>query len=158
MNDEPQQEAGMTRRSVLGLASLGIVILSSLSVLAGMLRMAKPNVFYEKSRKFKIGRPENFPVGTVKKLADRKVFIFSDSDGLHAISGVCTHLGCIVAITETGFKCPCHGSKYTQDGKVIAGPAPRALPWLEISQSVDGSLVVDAAKEVKQGTLLKVSV
>lgn len=146
----------ISRRDFLGLASLGAVVLSSFTALAGILRLTKPNVYYEESKKFKIGKPENFPVGLVKNLEDQKIFIFSGTDGLHAISKTCTHLGCIVAITETGFQCPCHGSKYNRQGKVIGGPAPRPLPWLEISQSVDGTLVVDAAKEVKVGTIFKV--
>lgn len=146
----------ISRRDFLGLASLGAVILSSFTALAGILRLTKPNVYYEESQKFKIGKPENFPVGLVKNLEDQKVFIFSDTDGLHAISKTCTHLGCLVALTDSGFQCPCHGSKYNREGKVIAGPAPRPLPWLEITESVDGTLVVDAAKEVKAGTIFKV--
>ncbi len=146
----------ISRRDFLGLASLGAVILSSFTALAGILRFTKSNVYYEESKKFKIGKPENFPVGLVKNLEDQKVFIFSDTDGLHAISKTCTHLGCLVALTDGGFQCPCHGSKYNRQGKVVAGPAPRPLPWLEISQSVDGTLVVDAAKEIKAGTIFKV--
>lgn len=156
MGDENQDNAGVSRRSFLGLASLGAVLLSSLTVLAGVLRLTKPNVYYEESKKFKIGIPENFPVGVVKKLEDQRVYIFSENDGLHAISSVCTHLGCIVAITDSGFQCPCHGSKFNLEGKVIAGPAPRNLPWWKISRSLDGTLIVDAAKEVKQGTTFKV--
>jgi cytochrome b6-f complex iron-sulfur subunit len=156
MRDETQDKLGVSRRDFLGLATAGTVILSALTALAGILRLTKANVYYEESKKFKIGKPENFPVGLVKSLEDQKVFIFSDTDGLHAITKICTHLGCIVALTDSGFQCPCHGSKYNRQGKVIAGPAPRPLPWLEISQSVDGSLVVDAAKEVKVGTIFKV--
>ncbi len=156
MVDIAKYKNWITRRGFLGLASLGVVILSSLTVLAGILRLIKPSVYYEESKKFKIGKPGNFPVGLVKSLEDQKVFIFSDANGLHAISKICTHLGCIVALTDSGFQCPCHGSKYNRAGKVIAGPAPRPLAWLEISQSVDGTLVVDAAKEIKEGTFFKV--
>ena len=156
MGDDNQTKAGVSRRSFLGLASLGAVILSSLTVLAGALRLTKPNVYYEESKKFKIGIPENFPVGVVKKLEDQRVYIFSENDGLHAVSSICTHLGCIVSVSETGFSCPCHGSKYDRNGKVIAGPAPRNLPWWKISQSLDGTLIVDASREVKQGTTFKV--
>ncbi|MBW1842150.1 MAG: ubiquinol-cytochrome c reductase iron-sulfur subunit [Deltaproteobacteria bacterium] len=156
MRDEKQDKAGVSRRDFLGLASAGAVILSSLTALAGILRIAKPDVHYEESKKFKIGKPENFPVGTIKKLEDKRVHIFSDENGLHAITSVCTHLGCLVAMTDKGFQCPCHGSKYDRDGRVTAGPAPRSLPWLEISASEDGTLVVDAAKEVKIGTTFTV--
>lgn len=156
MSEQTQDKAAVSRRDFLGLASAGAVILSSLVALAGMLRIPKPNVIYEESQKFKIGKPENFPVGSVKKLDDKKVFIFATNDGIHALSSVCTHLGCLVYTTEWGFQCPCHGSQYNQNGKVIAGPAPRNLAWLDISQSLDGTLVVDAAKEVKPGTTFKV--
>jgi cytochrome b6-f complex iron-sulfur subunit len=156
MKDESQVKTDVSRRDFLGLASSGVIILSSVAALAGVLRMTKPSVHYEESKVFKIGKPENFPVGTVKLLEDKRVYIFSDNDGLHAISNVCTHLGCLVAATSTGFQCPCHGSKFNRQGKVIAGPAPRPLPWLEISQNIDGTLVVDAAKEIKSGTIFEV--
>ena len=156
MSDENRDKAGVSRRDFLGKVSFGAVILSSVTALAGFLRSTKPNVYYEESRKFRVGKPENFPVGFVKKLEEERIHIFSDENGLHAITAVCTHLGCIVAFSDTGFECPCHGSKYTRDGKVIAGPAPRPLAWLKISQNVDGTLVVDASKPVPKGTKFKV--
>lgn len=155
MSNETLEKTEISRRNFLGLASLWSAILPALAMLGGIFRMVKPNVHYEESKRFKIGTAENFPVGTMKKLDDKKVFIFSTDKGLHAISSVCTHLGCIVNITEWGFQCPCHGSRYNQNGKVIGGPAPRNLSWYEISKDIDGSLVVDASKEVPAGTVLE---
>ncbi|GAB4410262.1 MAG: Rieske 2Fe-2S domain-containing protein [Thermodesulfovibrionales bacterium] len=152
MSDETQDKAGLSRRDFLGLAAFGAAIMSALSVLAGTLRIFKPNVRYEESMQFNIGKPENFPAGTVKKIDEKNLFVFADEGGVYAITAVCQHLGCIVFTTEWGFQCPCHGSKYDKDGNVIAGPAPRGLPWFEITQNVDGTLVVDAAKEVPRGT------
>lgn len=157
MSDGVHGKTDVSRRDFLGLASLGVAMLSGLTVLSGIFRLAKPNVRYEESTKFKIGKAENFPVGTVKKLDDKGIFILSNDDGLHAITSICTHLGCIVAITETGFLCPCHGSKYDANGKVIGGPAPRNLAWLDITQDIDGSLVVDTSREVAVGTKLKLN-
>ncbi len=156
MDDKTGDKDGITRRGFLGTASLWAVVLSSLTLLAGIFRMSKADVYYEKSRRFKIGRPENFPVGTVKKLDDKRVFIFSDNDGLYAVSSVCTHLGCIVNAVDWGFMCPCHGSKFNRDGRVISGPAPRNLPWFRITRHIDGNLVVDAGREIKTGTKFKV--
>ena len=119
MNDDRQEKFRLSRRDFLGLTSLGVVVLSSISALAGILRLTKPNVHYEESKRFKIGKPENFPAGVVKKLESRKVFVFSDNSGLHAISSICTHLGCLISLGESGFLCPCHGSKYNRDGKVV---------------------------------------
>ncbi|MBD2018965.1 cytochrome b6-f complex iron-sulfur subunit [Leptolyngbya sp. FACHB-36] len=45
------------------------------------------------------------------------------------INAVCTHLGCVVPwnASENKFMCPCHGSQYDMNGKVVRGPAPLSL-------------------------------
>ncbi len=45
------------------------------------------------------------------------------------INAVCTHLGCVVPWNqaENKFMCPCHGSQYNNQGKVVRGPAPLSL-------------------------------
>jgi cytochrome b6-f complex iron-sulfur subunit len=152
MSTETLDGKGGSRRDFLGKTSLIITGLASLAAVGAGLRLIKPNVRYEEPSMFKIGKAEQFPEGTVKNLVDKKVVIFSDSDGIFAISSICTHLGCVVTPVEWGFQCPCHGSKYTLDGKVIAGPAPRPLEWHEIRQLEDGTLAVDTAKAVPIGT------
>ena len=55
-----------------------------------------------------------------------KLAVCRDHAGvLHACSAVCTHLGCDVAWNqaEQSWDCPCHGSRFTPDGRVINGPA-----------------------------------
>ena len=47
-------------------------------------------------------------------------------------------------------------SKFNQEGNVIGGPAPTGLPWLEVSLSPDGQLLVNAEAEVKRGTRFQV--
>lgn len=57
-----------------------------------------------------------------------------DSDGtLHAVSPACTHLGCTVSWNdaERTWDCPCHGSRFDIDGKVIEGPATADLEVIE---------------------------
>jgi glycine/D-amino acid oxidase-like deaminating enzyme/nitrite reductase/ring-hydroxylating ferredoxin subunit len=61
---------------------------------------------------------------------DGKVAVSRDERGeLHAVSPVCTHLACDVAWNraEKSWDCPCHGSRFSPDGKVINGPAVSAL-------------------------------
>jgi glycine/D-amino acid oxidase-like deaminating enzyme/nitrite reductase/ring-hydroxylating ferredoxin subunit len=67
----------------------------------------------------------------LRELDGEKVAAYRDPHGrLHAVSGRCTHLGCLVAwnAAERTWDCPCHGSRYTVDGQVIQGPAVENLP------------------------------
>jgi Rieske Fe-S protein len=55
---------------------------------------------------------------------------FRDEQGaLHAVSAICTHMGCIVGWNETdrSWDCPCHGSRFALDGSIIHGPAVKPL-------------------------------
>jgi len=68
--------------------------------------------------------------GTVVRRGLAQHAIHRDDEGaLHALSARCTHLGCIVRwnAPERTWDCPCHGSRFANDGEVISGPATRAL-------------------------------
>ena len=41
----------------------------------------------------------------------------------------CSHLGCVLALDhdERTWDCPCHGSRFTEDGTVVSGPATRPV-------------------------------
>ena len=146
---EPEE---VKRRDFLGMASAWTAIAAVVAMLAGMVRLAKPRLLPEASSKFSIGMPEEVPVGSEKVISDRNVMIVSTEAGISAVSLVCTHLGCVVTRLEKGFICPCHGSKFDDDGNVKGGPAPRALPWLEISRRADGKLLINTKKEIEAGS------
>jgi glycine/D-amino acid oxidase-like deaminating enzyme/nitrite reductase/ring-hydroxylating ferredoxin subunit len=74
----------------------------------------------------------------IRELDGEKVAAYRDPDGrLHAVSGRCTHLGCLVAwnAAERSWDCPCHGSRYTYDGQVIQGPAVDDLAPRRVEES-----------------------
>jgi Rieske Fe-S protein len=47
-----------------------------------------------------------------------------ESGRVHERSAVCTHLGCVVSWNdaEGSWDCPCHGSRYDGQGRVLNGP------------------------------------
>ena len=64
------------------------------------------------------------------QLDGQKVAAYRDEAGtLHATSARCTHLGCLVTwnTAERTWDCPCHGSRFDIDGRVVQGPAVRPL-------------------------------
>ena len=68
--------------------------------------------------------------GRLVRLGGRKTAAYRDDAGrLHALSPVCTHLGCHVKWNpaERSWDCPCHGSRFSGEGSVIQGPATRDL-------------------------------
>jgi len=68
--------------------------------------------------------------GTVVQRGLRKVAVYRDPQGaLHECSAVCPHLGGVVAWNdvEKSWDCPCHGSRFDTNGRVLNGPANRDL-------------------------------
>jgi len=64
--------------------------------------------------------------GAVMRDGMSKVAVFRDRSGrVHKMSAVCPHLGCVVAwnSTEETWDCPCHGSRFSAEGRVYQGPA-----------------------------------
>lgn len=68
--------------------------------------------------------------GAVVRRGLKKQGVYRDEAGaLHRVSVVCTHLGCVVHWNslERSWDCPCHGSRFDSDGKVLNGPASMEL-------------------------------
>jgi Rieske Fe-S protein len=68
--------------------------------------------------------------GKVVERNGKKVAAYRDSAGGFTVrSATCTHMGCLVRWnpSENTWDCPCHGSRFAPDGKVISGPAEAPL-------------------------------
>jgi len=153
----PRFEKPVKRRDFLGLASLWAFFGTIIAAIVGAFKLPIPAVFPETDSRFPIGMPEDFPEGKAVHLSSRRLWIFSDKDGIAAVSTVCPHLGCLVKREDNGhFVCPCHGSKFDSAGKVLSGPPPRGLIWVEVSLGPDGRLIVDSEREVSIDTRFKV--
>ncbi len=57
------------------------------------------------------------------------LFLRKHEGSVVAYDPSCTHLGCRISFQDEKqrFFCPCHGGIFDVEGKVVAGPPPRAL-------------------------------
>ncbi|HYV93109.1 MAG TPA: ubiquinol-cytochrome c reductase iron-sulfur subunit [Chitinophagales bacterium] len=70
------------------------------------------------------------------------VIVFKAIDGnFYALSQVCTHQGCNVKYEESlnDIFCPCHGSQYDLQGKVLVGPS--TMPLFQYATSLSGTVL-----------------
>jgi len=154
-----------TRRSFLTKSAKVLLGLTFVTGIWPYLRSLIANVLYEPPKRFKVGSPENFSQG-MTFLDSRRIYIFREGNAFYSISGICTHLGCTVKYSPFSqakdltirdisysskgeFHCPCHGSKFYDEGTNFAGPAPKPLQWFQLELSPeDGQLVVNFSKQV----------
>ncbi|MCH8828315.1 MAG: Rieske (2Fe-2S) protein [Planctomycetes bacterium] len=144
------------RRDFLGLAALWSAVAALGWGLLGVLRLPMPSVFPESNPRVKLGPMSQFEGVSVTPFPEERLWVFSQGDGLYAISSACTHLGCLVSREEEGgFFCPCHGSRFGPKGENLSGPAPRPLIYLKLSLAPDGQVVVDKQQEVANDVRLQ---
>ncbi len=148
---ESPQARHITRRKFFARLGLGAFALSLGGVFTSIISFILPKMNYEPSTVFTIGRPQDYQVGDMKLLEAKQVYIFRSPQGFQAVSAICTHLGCSYkpfGPPESQYptvhaRCPCHGSIFARDGRVLGGPAPRPLPFYQIELTADGRLQVD---------------
>jgi cytochrome b6-f complex iron-sulfur subunit len=67
--------------------------------------------------------------GIYDAFVDRGFFIVRRGAELVAVASICTHRNCkLKTEKDQTFLCPCHGSKFDEDGRVTRGPARKDLP------------------------------
>ena len=68
-------------------------------------------------------------------IVEHDFIIFAGPQGPWAVSRKCTHLGCRLNYRENekSLLCPCHQSRFTINGKRVAGPAERNLPTFAVT-------------------------
>jgi cytochrome b6-f complex iron-sulfur subunit len=71
------------------------------------------------------------------------IVVRKDDTTVAALSATCTHLGCTVAYTaESGeLDCPCHGSAFSLEGRVLNGPATLPLSSYTADLTADSVIV-----------------
>ncbi|MFN0206104.1 MAG: ubiquinol-cytochrome c reductase iron-sulfur subunit [Planctomycetota bacterium] len=76
--------------------------------------------------------------GTFVKVGNDTVLVSKSKDNktYYAVSGLCTHKACAVSwkADDNCFRCPCHGSKFSTDGKVTKKPATDDLTSFSVKE------------------------
>jgi Rieske Fe-S protein len=102
------------------------------------------------------GNVANVRVGALQIVDDENVFLARDTNGLYAMTRVCTHQSQLVAILTVGpatvLHCYGHGSQFDTNGAVITGPATRPLEHLRVDLASDGSITIQGDQFVTADT------
>ncbi|GFO69279.1 cytochrome b6 [Geomonas limicola] len=118
-----------TRRGFL------VTLIAALAGAAALGRYLSP-ALRQKRELLKVAKADLPPQGALVYREER-VALMRDGERVYALSLVCTHLGCTVAVTPGDIVCPCHGSSFDREGRVLKGPADRALQRLVVEDRGD---------------------
>jgi Rieske Fe-S protein len=136
MNEEPEKKlTRIGRRRFLALLTAGLAVVedSEGSSPGDHLIDAGPPSLYTSD-------------GIYDKFRDHGFFLVRKNGKLVALSAYCTHRICkLTPQIDHTFACKCHGSKFSEEGKVTEGPAKRDLPVLPISAAKNGHLIINVS-------------
>jgi cytochrome b6-f complex iron-sulfur subunit len=81
----------------------------------------------------------DLPEGTARTFDTGSVrgFVVNRGGTIAALSGVCTHLGCLLQLNAAARRldCPCHSAAFGFDGNVLFKHMPDSLPPLPLMES-----------------------
>ncbi|MEN6438055.1 MAG: ubiquinol-cytochrome c reductase iron-sulfur subunit [Syntrophobacter sp.] len=145
----PPKNAG--RRGLLSVLGWTFLALASAGVSWVVGRFLAGNQNHMGSEPSRFGTPGDYPLGTVTKKG--KVVLFRDKAGFWAVTTVCTHLGCqpVFVQQQNMFVCPCHGSRFDAEGRVLSGPATENMALATLRVDDQGILVAYPKEKVKSG-------
>jgi len=73
---------------------------------------------------------------------EERLALVREGGAVYAMKLVCTHLGCTVQVTSGDLICPCHGSRFDREGRVLHGPADRPLERYAVEEDGEHYRVV----------------
>lgn len=65
------------------------------------------------------------------------IVVYKSNDVYTALSTECTHSSCEIQPNKVSLVCPCHGSEFSNTGKVLNPPAERDLKQYTITTDTD---------------------
>ena len=130
----------LSRRDFLKWVRNGLLTLSGLLGLVGLFRFLSFQSQPPTPTEFVLGPPNDYALGSRTLLPEVPALLIRNASGFSALSLVCPHLGCTVEPQPDGFACPCHGSRFDPQGKLLHGPAGKPLAILRLKKEADGKL------------------
>jgi len=119
--------ADHTRRGFL------VTLIAALAGAAALGRYLSP-ALRPKKELLKVAKAD-LPAQGALVYREERVALMREGERVYALSLVCTHLGCTVNVTPGDILCPCHGSSFDREGRVLKGPADRPLQRLVVQES-----------------------
>jgi len=137
-----QQEAQLSRRSFLALAGKSLLVCCGVLGLGELAQYLSYQPEPAAPTLYDLGPVGNYPPGSHTLLPQAPAVLLHTEAGFTALSLVCPHLGCTVEPSEGGYACPCHGSRFNQDGSLRNGPASQRMKVLKVEETSDGRLIL----------------
>lgn len=134
--------SAVTRRDFLNLLTKALLALSGMIGLAGLIRFLDSAGEKPSPKEFDLGPAESYPTGSRTPVPEVGAVLIHNTRGFLALSTICPHLGCQVNLKEAGFSCPCHGSQFDKDGRLVRGPAQKGLQALRLEESDTNNLIL----------------
>ncbi len=113
--------------NLLGLGFLGVTFVVAFPLVNVF---TPPKRTSEKNELIEVGPEGSIADGTSKDVMGANgvpIIVFGKGGDLIALEKKCPHLGCMVELAGDELDCPCHGARFTSEGKLIKGPSPRGL-------------------------------
>ncbi|MCK4578317.1 MAG: Rieske (2Fe-2S) protein, partial [Candidatus Marinimicrobia bacterium] len=140
METVPQQSR---REFLIKFGVLGALILAIIGFARNLTIFFMPRRSEAAYHKYLVGKVSEIPVGKAREIMihEKPVFVIHLEGGFKVLSGVCTHLGCMVRWEESKnrFYYPCHKGVFDRSGQVVSGPPPTPLDEYQVE--LDGNLV-----------------
>ncbi len=143
---EPAERTGIGRRGLLAGAAaaaaagvVGAVAESTLTSGTPAKPVARGEIVPDDGQWVAVASAEDVAAGTVRRFATASTvgFVTTRGDTVSAVSGSCTHQGCLLRLNEVAGRldCPCHRTAFALDGTVLFNqletpPAP--LPEIQV--------------------------
>jgi len=157
MSTSGETESPPTRRQFLTRSLLAVPVAIATVLVAMVAWRSVRRSTNRAGRTLVVDDPRLLPDRAAVAYERVNVVLFRDGGRIAAISSVCTHLGCVLAVRERGFECPCHGSRFDSLGRRLTGPATRDLPWYQLDLLADGRAIVRIDRRVAFGTFTALS-